>query len=181
MPIAQFFRGKSLKISTLIRASSGSVLLLSLSACQIFSSPEVQPELITQVQEESAKRAITEITQTLNLSADKSWASLIDILTDRKISIDTNEPARGLMETAWVPITDKFCGSYPNEGAPLSCKVRYTINIKALSPRASRIHLKYLERCIEHDAGPLECPDSKAEKLMLAILKDLKKAGGVVD
>jgi len=167
--------------------SKNSLLLISIAlgtclliACQ--SAPVTpQPEIITKMQQASAKKAITEITQTLNLSANKSWSTIIDVLTKRKITIASKEPVAGVMKTEWIAINDTLCGSYPRAGAPLSCQVRYTLRVKALSSRSSKVQLNYLERCIEHDAGPLECPDSKAEKLMLAILADIKDAGGVLD
>ena len=164
---------------SLIRGLASLAAFVIIAGCHTSTSP--QPESVTKKQEDSAKRAITQITQTLNIPAEKSWSHLIEILSNRKMSIAAHQPAKGFIQTHWIPITDKLCGSYPSVGAPLSCKVVFTINVRPISRLASEIHLQYVERCLEHDSGPLECPDSKAEKLLLAIVKDLKKAGGVVD
>ena len=126
-------------------------------------------------------RAITKIVQTVNLPAADNWGAVNDILKQRGIPVAESDTNTGKIVTQWVPIIDSPCGVYPASGAPLSCQVRYTAEIQGLGPVASSFTIEYSEFCTGKEKQPLECPGSNAEKLMIAIVQDLKTLAGVID
>ena len=85
------------------------------------------------------------------------------------------------LRTAWHDIVDSHCGVYPPQHAPLDCRVQYNIEVAPLSQLSSSFQISYQERCINLKGRGLRCPDSNAERLMLSIVNELKRRGGVID
>ncbi len=124
-------------------------------------------------------RPITEIVQTLNIGMEQTWDSTLAVLNQRGIDTELLYKELGRITTAWVPMEDKMCDLAYSEQAPLSCRTQYSIQLQPLTSQATAVTIRYVEKCIGREELELVCPDSNAERRMVAIIEDLKALVGV--
>lgn len=122
---------------------------------------------------------VIEIVQTVNLPAAQAWDEMKNILAKRNISVASASKTQGEIDTAPITVTDKMCGVYNSENAPLTCQVRYFIKVEQVTPIASSVGVRYVEKCLERKDIQLECPGSQAELTMKAMIAELKARAGV--
>jgi hypothetical protein len=158
------------------------IALLTFSLAGCTPTPEAAPipkeALVTSKQQ---PLAISEISQTMNISSSAAWENVLNVLNRYKIPAVHADRAEGRIDTDWIRVSDTMCGMYGAEGAPLSCEVRFGIKVSPISGVASSFKIRYEEVCRDLPNGTLECPDSNAERLMMAIAADVKAAAGIVD
>jgi len=123
-----------------------------------------------------SKNPITEISQSVNVSHSNLLPAVLGVL--KNIGIEANEidSANGRIKTSTVAMQEMLCSS---ESIPLDCLTHYVFEIKPITAIASSFSVKYFEECASYGFGNLECPESKAEKLMISIVDEIKSISGV--
>ncbi len=154
------------------------IFSILLAACT--ATPDTAPiprdALVTQKRQDLA---ISEVSQSMNVASNAAWANLHAILDKYKLRIERKNEREGDIETDWTPITDYLCGAYGRSKAPMNCDVRFWFSVTPISGVSSMVKIRYEEVCQDVPGGKLECPNSNAERLMLAIAADIEAAAGI--
>lgn len=153
--------------------------LILVSGCSSHQAKLASEENITTQKRQALP--ITQVVQTMNLPYHRAWDTLIQILAQRGIKTDLADKKKGEIQSEWISIRDRLCGTYPSYNAPLSCRVRYSMKLEPITRKASSFTINYVENCRERQHLNLECPGSNAEKIMMLIVDDIKAAAGIID
>ncbi len=119
--------------------------------------------------------AITQVKQTLNLSAEQSTEAIVSILKNNNIKVINHNPENNSFESDWVFIEDLICSGHRLSNTPLSCKTKIFFKISSINEKASSVNMMHKEFCNVNEDLLLHCPNSKAEKMMFAVLDELKE------
>lgn len=138
------------------------------------SAPVEPPEVPNSERTANARRPITEVRQSLNISANDLLNALAGAF--RRRDVPYRVAADGNVESEWIPARDSLCTFLRDEGAPLRCRVRVIAQVEAISPISSAVSLRYEELCDLNGDVRLECPDSSGERLILALISDIQAA-----
>ncbi len=165
--VARFFLGLVLSVS----------VLTAFGAC----APSVEPVIPEQSNAKvlpDRKAPITQVRQTLNLSAAETFQRTVNALQRRRVPINLAREAEGIVESGWINAKDSTCGGHRPVGAPLDCRARMMVKVEPLKPAASALHVRYEQYCSLNEEIPLVCPDSTGERLMLSVVEEVTGADG---
>jgi hypothetical protein len=143
------------------------------------SDPDVSADRLTTLK--PSKLPITQVTQTLNLKYQTLFPTVLSVLKSRGIPVESVDSSVGRIVTEPLDMEESLCGSHGAERVPLDCTTRYTFQLKPLTEIASSMKIDYTQNCEAYDLTTLACPESKAERLLVDIVNQLKGAAGVVD
>ena len=162
-----------------VLSSAAALSFVVLSGCFYSDDPTLPPGEAPTLQDK--QHSIQKISQTLNLTVDETFASVLEVLRLKNVVVIETDKAKGVIKSDWVPMSDSLCGVYPNSKAPLPCDTQYSIEISSITPVASSFTISYVERCTSNSQLFVDCPKSNAEKLLLDIVDTLKLHNGIVD
>lgn len=150
--------------------------LLFLGAC-ISQKPAIDPD--RKVTRKEDKLAIGEVTQTLNITYRELFPLIQEVFANRKIPIAKVDSNYGRLTTASLPMQDRVCSVNAKSSMPLNCEVIINVSSQPYRQNTSKLIISYTEECDGLESKDLKCPDSKAEKLMLSIVSDIKRYAGI--
>jgi hypothetical protein len=152
---------------------------LSVSCSLGSEDSSISGERITTRQPE--RLPITSASQSLNLKYGELFNVVLAVLRNRKIPIAVVDSSNGMIVTRGFDLKERLCGSAGADRVPLQCNLTYTVKVKTVNQVASKFVISYQENCSNYALGSLRCPGSRAERLMLNIVEDIKRSAGVVD
>ncbi len=151
------------------------VLLVNFIGCGS-SKPELPPpppEVPNSQRPSALPLARDAARQTLNITADNAYGIVLNGLAKRGVRVGYANPSSGEIETRWTSVTDRLCNTNPPSKAALSCRMKHSFKVSAISSISSAVAIKNEELCVVTDEVPLNCPGSAAERLTASIIEEL--------
>lgn len=155
------------------------ILKICLLSSVLFSCTVTNDTVVQEVSNYELKPlalpAIVQVKQSLNLAAEESAEAIVSILKNNNISVVNHDPNNNSFESDWIAHTDYACNGYRLNNAPLSCRTKLFFKISSINQNASSVNIMNKEVCNINEDVFIRCPNSKAEKMMFAVVDELKE------
>lgn len=136
--------------------------------------PPPPPEHSNALNISTERQAITQIRQTVNLPPDATFDATLTSLAQRNVRVAEVDRSSGQLVTEWIPMQDSVCRGHRLNAAPLTCRTRISVKVESIPVTASALNIRYQELCSYNEEITLECPDSKAERLLRSVADDVR-------
>lgn len=152
------------------------LILLSvfLTSCSMVEKDSSIKEVANYTLTPDGKPPIIQIKQSLNISAEQNIETISLILKNNNIKVVNQDSSNNSFESDWIYTTDYICTGYKLSNAPLNCRTKLYFKVSEIHSEASTVNIMLKEICNSNEDVLIRCPGSKGEKMMFAVLEDLK-------